>query len=259
MPIEFKVPENLVAQIQSTGALDSDQVWVQYLCQTGPGGDHDPEQDPDEFVRPSHAAYHGQVFRLEDAPIPPLDYGCRCAIHYVAAPGTPAAEVMADTATEDPTTAKVATKDWLKDHVGDSDLDKLMRVANKTRPRDAIGAVQAKAKELGVAKPRAIAEMVVDVAKGGPPAPGSVALPPLPPPSAPTLPAPALAPAGPAGGPAPVPWVPKQWSKAAFREATGIKTKNPERFANAYDAWLMAQRAAAVLAAKRVLKKRKGK
>jgi len=59
------------------GALDANAVWVQYVCQTGPG-EHDPDKEPDAHVRPSHRALHGTVWRLDDpsAPIPPVDFGC---------------------------------------------------------------------------------------------------------------------------------------------------------------------------------------
>ena len=41
----------------------------------------------DERVRASHAALHGTVWELDDPnrPVPPLDYGCRCTVEYVAA------------------------------------------------------------------------------------------------------------------------------------------------------------------------------
>lgn len=213
MPIEFKVPDNLVEKLtEGGGALDSDEVWVQFLCQTGPNGEHDPEEPPDEFVRPSHAAYHGQIFRLDEAPIPPLDYGCRCAIHYVAKPGSDAAKVLEDVAPEPPTTPQDATKEWLDDNAPGWEKT-LKRIAQRTSPGNAIGAVQRKARELGIAKPRAVAQMVVDVSKpappsrpdtltvGGPPQPPSAPVAPAPAAPTPRPPKPAsVAPAGPGGG-----------------------------------------------------------
>lgn len=181
MPIEFKVPADL-AKTLAKGALDGGEVWVQYLCQTGPDGQHDPDQPPDDKVRPSHAALHGQIFQLGEAPVPPLDYGCRCAIRYVAKPNSPAAEVLEVEADGEPTTAKAATTEWLEENV--KGLDKLQAIAQKATPADAIGLVQAKAKELGIQQPRAIAEMVVDVTGGNP----------LPPPAAPTPPPPSPTP-----------------------------------------------------------------
>jgi hypothetical protein len=64
-------------------ALDSG-VWFRFVTQS------------DDHVRPAHAALHGSVWRVSDpeAPVPPLDYGCRCGIEYIAEPGSPAAEVL---------------------------------------------------------------------------------------------------------------------------------------------------------------------
>lgn len=173
MPIEFKVTDKHIKKLMG-GALDSEEVWVQFVTQTGEDGEHDPEQPPDDRVRPSHAAFHGKFFKLADAPIPPLDYGCRCAIRYVAKPDSAAAEVMTE-ADEEPTTTDQATRDWLKENVG-PDLQKLQKAAESSTPGEAIGNTQAKAKKLGVHSPRAIAQMVVDVAQRGDDAPGSIGL-----------------------------------------------------------------------------------
>ncbi len=66
------------------GGLDGAECWFEYLTQQ------------DDRVRPSHAALHGTRWRADDpdAPTPPLDYGCRCFIRYIAAPGSDAAEVL---------------------------------------------------------------------------------------------------------------------------------------------------------------------
>jgi hypothetical protein len=75
------------------GALDGGQVWYQFLTQQ------------DDRVRPSHRALHGTVWTAGDpsAPMPPLDFGCRCYISYVAAPGSPASRIL-PTAPSSPTT-----------------------------------------------------------------------------------------------------------------------------------------------------------
>ena len=69
--------DDLVQDAEGQGVLDADAVFVQLVCQTGPG-EHDPNGTPDDRVRPSHAALHGTVWRLDDprAPIPPMDFGC---------------------------------------------------------------------------------------------------------------------------------------------------------------------------------------
>lgn len=142
------------------GALSED-VWVQFICSTENG--YDPESEPDDRVRPSHAAFHGKVFRMQDAPVPPLDYGCRCAIRYVAAPDTPATKLVR-VADDEPTTTTEATEDWLKDNV--DVYDTLKRAAAAASKNDMLSVVTIKAKELGVEDPRSIATMVVDVVLG---------------------------------------------------------------------------------------------
>lgn len=158
--IKLTIPQR---QDLESGVL-SDDVYVQFVCQTGPG-EHDPESPPDEHVRPSHAAFHGKVFKLADAPVPPLDYGCRCAIRYVAAPGTVAEALIGETAPSDPTTPAEATAEWLKENV--EDLESLKRSAAAAKTRDSLSVATLRAKKLGVPNPRTIAEMVVDILNGG--------------------------------------------------------------------------------------------
>lgn len=68
----------------AAGGLDGDSCWYEYLTQA------------DDRVRPSHAALHGTRWRADDpnAPTPPLDYGCRCFIRYIAAPNSVAAKIL---------------------------------------------------------------------------------------------------------------------------------------------------------------------
>lgn len=162
MPAEMVVGFSLSAAQKkelADGALSED-VYVQFICQTGPG-EHDPEAEPDEHVRPSHAAYHGRIFKLADAPVPPLDYGCRCGIKYVAAPDTIAEKVLDDVAEEQPTTPVVATEDWLKENV--PQYDAIKRAAVRATTKLAIEAAYQKAKSFKISDARAIAEMVVDI------------------------------------------------------------------------------------------------
>lgn len=139
-----------------------DDVYVQFICSTDDG--HNPESEPDDRVRPSHAAFHGKIFRMSDAPVPPLDYGCRCAIRYVAAPGTLSAQLI-DPAPAAPTTPAEATEEWLKENV--NELDTLKRSAAAAKTKDALSTVALKAKKLGVPAPRTIAQMVIDMLNGG--------------------------------------------------------------------------------------------
>ncbi len=184
MPIELKLSPELTKSLDG-GALDGDEVWVEFLCQTDENGEHDPNEPPDDKVRPSHAAFHGQLFPVGEAPVPPLDYGCRCAIRYVAKPNSEAAAVLQVEAPRDETTTpKDATTGWLDKNV--PNWGQLKEVAESSTPSEAIGNVQAKAKELGIEKPRAIAEMVVDSGKPGTGTPPVVATPPPAPPVPPT-------------------------------------------------------------------------
>ncbi len=166
MPISFTVPKDLVKAAKKKGVLDSDQVFVQYLCQTDELGGHDPDEPPDDRVRPSHAAFHAQIFRIEDAPIPPLDYGCRCAIRYVAKPDTVASEIFDVEADKDPITAVEATEEWLDKNV--DEWEQLQNLAEQLKPLDAIAKLTEAAKKLGIENPRQIAEMIVDVSEKGP-------------------------------------------------------------------------------------------
>jgi hypothetical protein len=102
MPINLdfsSLPEGdqLRQDVEQGGTLSGEDVWFQFVCSTdGEGGAHDPASPPDEKVRPSHAALHGTIWRVDDpnAPIPPLDFGCRCAMVFQSAPKSPAAKVL---------------------------------------------------------------------------------------------------------------------------------------------------------------------
>lgn len=99
------------------GALDQGQVYWQFLCTTD-GGGHDPDGEPDDRVRPEHAALHGTVWRLDDpfAPVPPCDWGCRCAMRHCAPPGTIAARVTQTPVEAIPATLGDHYAAWLTKH-----------------------------------------------------------------------------------------------------------------------------------------------
>ena len=102
------------------GAFNPDQVYFQFICTTNDAtGAHDPHASPAPHVRPAHAALHGTVWRLDDprAPIPPLDYGCRCAMSYCAAPKTLAARALPEAPQEPETSPAAPAKRWLKANV----------------------------------------------------------------------------------------------------------------------------------------------
>lgn len=167
MPAEISVEGVLgdEARAKLAGGALEDDVLVQFICNTGPGGQHDPEKAPDDRVRPSHAAFHGKVFALRDAPVPPLDYGCRCALRYVARIDTAAAVVVKEVATAPETTPPEATRDWLEANV--DAWRKVAKAASGESPKGALAAAIDAAKELGIDQPRSVAEMVVDVIRAG--------------------------------------------------------------------------------------------
>lgn len=88
------------------GALDGEQVWFTYRTQQ------------DDHVRPSHAALNGTVWRVGDpnAPIPPIDFGCRCFSSFCAKPGSPAAKIL-PTAQAEPTTQAEVWSAYLDENV----------------------------------------------------------------------------------------------------------------------------------------------
>lgn len=165
MPVSFDasiLPKKRQQQI-ANGALNED-VFVQFLCNTGENGEHDPEDEPDDRVRPSHAAFHGQVFKMEDAPIPPLDFGCRCAIRLCANPESAAALVIKVTTEADTVTTVVATEDWLDENV--DGWKSIARAVKNNLAKDALAAGMDVAKAKGIKDARAITEMVIDVVRG---------------------------------------------------------------------------------------------
>ena len=92
MPFDFS---NLRREFDGARSVDPEDVWVQFVCTTT-GGGHDPDGEPDDRVRPSHAALHGTVWRIDDpaAPLPPINWGCRCRLRLVARPRSVASNVL---------------------------------------------------------------------------------------------------------------------------------------------------------------------
>jgi hypothetical protein len=146
------------------GALDPETVYFQYLSTTT-GGGHDPDGTPDSHVRPAHRALHGKIFRLDDpaAPVPPIDFGCRCAMRYVGKDGSIAAQVFRAATEAAPTTRAAAYAEWLTGAVPDAKLDKLVQVARATVPVERLEAVYQAAVDLAVAGDRReVARLVVE-------------------------------------------------------------------------------------------------
>lgn len=140
-------PDQLSAAGQ--GALDAEQVYFQYICQTVDGG-HDPESEPDERVRDSHKALHGTIWRLDDpmAPVPPTSFGCRCGMRYCGAPGTVAAVVLGAEAETEPTSIALAFGAWLAKRL--PGWNKYADTAKDQPAADRLGSVYVALKEDGV-------------------------------------------------------------------------------------------------------------
>lgn len=152
----------LVQEAQTGGVLDADAVFVQLVCQTTDGG-HDPNGTPDDRVRPSHAALHGTVWRLDDprAPIPPMDYGCRCTLIHVAAPGRAGAvalRIIPQAPAAPEVTPGLPYRDWLDANA--PQWPQIAEVMGKGDPATAAARGYAKARELGIGNGRDVVNMV---------------------------------------------------------------------------------------------------
>lgn len=111
-----------------TGALDPREVWYEFVTLK------------DDRVRPSHRALDGTVWKAGDpnAPVPPLDYGCRCYIRYVAPPRSVAAArrlLPASPKAEPDTTAEVY-RAYLAREVKGLDLIKAAQAVRELPPAD---------------------------------------------------------------------------------------------------------------------------
>lgn len=152
-------------EAESHGVLDADAVFVQLVCQTGPG-EHDPAGTPDDRVRPSHAALHGTVWRLDDprAPIPPLAENCRCTLIHVAATGKPGAiaRQILPTAPANPEAIPgLPYKDWLNDNA--PGWESIADVMSRGNPAEATARGFLESKRLGLPDGREIVRMVSQV------------------------------------------------------------------------------------------------
>lgn len=148
------------------GTLDADEVYFQFLCTTDDDTDeHDPDGEPDDRVRPEHAALHGNIFRIDDpmAPVPPIDWGCRCAMRYVGKEDSDAAEVLGASAKEDEvTTVADSYAEWLDANVTDWEI--IAEAIKKLPMTERFGTAKDMAKEMGITDPASVARMVVTAA-----------------------------------------------------------------------------------------------
>ncbi len=123
MPIEITL-KNVGPRRTAGGVLDPEQVLVRYRTQN------------DDHVRASHAALEGKIFRLDEPgrPSPPLDWGCRCFLEYVAAPDSMASQVLPEEADSEPTTPQVAFAEYLDGAVGHDVWRKVAKAVLKVEP-----------------------------------------------------------------------------------------------------------------------------
>lgn len=152
------------AEALAGGAVSGDDVWFEFVTQD------------DDRVRPAHAALHGSVWRVGDpaAPVPPIDYGCRCGMRYVAPPGSPAAKLLPVAATAPKSHAEVLSA-WLADRFKTSrdGLAKVIGSFDKVPLADRQGAatarVQARLQAMGeagtLAEARPLANMLLAATK----------------------------------------------------------------------------------------------
>jgi len=168
------------AQGLEAGHLDSSSVWYEFLTQD------------DDRVRPSHQALHGTVWRVGDvsAPVPPLDYGCRCFIKYVAKPDSEAAKFLPP-AESKPTTQSKAWGDWLDKEA--PTWETLLKTAMNTPIEDRLPtltlAIQ-KATNKPMVESRDLARMALATEQQGAKSPASLKVVKPPISDAPTLPVP---------------------------------------------------------------------
>ena len=159
MPISVSFRGLTQDDVGDAKPLNSSEVMMQFLCTTNDEtGAHDPSGSPAPRVRPCHAALHGTVWRIDDhrAPVPPLDYGCRCALRYVSIekPKTRNALPVVEKEVED--NAADPIRRWLDDNV-----EKWREVAKAAgKDRNLPAAVRA-CRRLGIARPSEIAQMVL--------------------------------------------------------------------------------------------------
>ena len=159
-----------------SGALDEGQVYWQFLCTTEDGG-HDPDGEPDDRVRPEHAALHTTVWRLDDAlaPVPPCDWGCRCAMRHCAPPDTLAARVTGVETGAIPATLGHHYEKWLTEHRPGWEV--IAKAARAAPVAKRIEVAVAMAKAAGMENPSSTGQMIVSTLppeKATPPAAVSV-------------------------------------------------------------------------------------
>lgn len=150
------------------GALDPREVWYEFITLE------------DDRVRPSHRALHGTIWKAGDpnAPVPPLDYGCRCSIRYVAPEGSQAARKGLLPPSPRPTTDTVPAvyADYLKGRLPGFDLPRAVREAERLPPAEQlptlVEVLQKAFADLSAGQARDLARMALQARREGQIRPG---------------------------------------------------------------------------------------
>jgi uncharacterized protein with gpF-like domain len=147
--IELTLPQEAAL---STGGLDESQVYYEYVTQH------------DTHVRPSHAALNGTVWKLGDAfaPVPPLDYGCRCYLSYRGKPGTIAARLLPEAASE-PTTKSAAYATHLDKEV--RGWREIAKDTAKLGASERTSAIVSALRDRGIADARDLSMMIIEASR----------------------------------------------------------------------------------------------
>jgi hypothetical protein len=131
------------------GMLDGDEVWYEFHTQQ------------DDRVRPSHAALDGSVWRVgdPDAPVPPLDYGCRCFVTYCAPPASNLRGQLPPAPDAEPVPVAELYGDALDEAVPNW-RDKWRSKWSKLAPADKLNGIYLDLRDMGISDAREIASMI---------------------------------------------------------------------------------------------------
>lgn len=153
----------------AAGGFDPREVWYEFVTLE------------DDRVRPGHRALHGTVWKAGDpnAPVPPLAYGCRCALRYVAPPGSQAARKGLLPPSPKPTTDTLPAvyAQYLRGRLPGFDLPHAVREVEKLPAADQVGALverlQKAFPDLTAGQARDLARMAIQARREGRILPGA--------------------------------------------------------------------------------------
>jgi hypothetical protein len=155
---DFQLSQEQIDAIDDGALASTKGLFFQYVCSTI-DGQHSADSFPDNRVRPSHAALHGTIWAVDDpnAPVPPIDWGCRCAMRYITTEDSPLADVMAQT-NEEPNSMEFHFSEYLDREVNGWE-DIYLSVKGRKKA-DQLGLLYEKVLQKGIKNPRDIARMI---------------------------------------------------------------------------------------------------